>query len=855
MAATRRKDEEFGTSQLGIDPGTQASTPVDETAITPQETMLAQRESRMAAQPQRMPQPMGATGVNRPPAVSMGAVRGQEPGTRTNALGQTFDQSGRMTSMPSTGRWGAQTASDVAPQPTMQGGEFAAARGARAPIQGMQGTTPASERIESQKNVYERMREGDERALAQFEALPLDAQRAQIARARANAFNAFHGGQFVNPQLKAQRAFNQQPGAQPQYQPGQVVGSGTYGAVVVGARGAQMPFVQDPMNPNAGAIPVSANMSREEYVANTTPQQRQAARRMLMEQGGAVADQLQQIEQARSQMQASPTMRGRDGAPRGYVGQQEQQLQRLEDDLIYGAMRDPNSLISGRQRTAEERQRQTASEQRASQVERERAMKEEQTRNAKLYEQAYKEAETELRDPFAPRDERRIQALAAQKYMQAGGSVPGTRVGAGPGAGMMPAVSGQAPVQSGAPDSMQQEIYVDPASPVEFGQTADGKLFAMLPDNEIVAGMVFQGEAVALPRNARELALLPAGTKYVLPGDVSRNEAKVIVKPGEAGGLSEAARVSPQVERQRIEESAKKRAGARAEPIQQYQQDLDEYNRLQVDARRMAVESFNQKYGEGLLKTDAAGNPDFESLALRDRFQAGRSNLDARGAFAAEVENATLALAQERYQDKKVPAWVERVGTQITGVSKPRAPAGYEEGMEAGGVLPADVQAAEQEYYAGVGALKENVQAERLVSEGSRAWRATTMQGGKMSVNYKGQKIPAVRVRAGNVSAVLPRPETAEQVISLLREQRPFAVEQAGRAMPYKFDGSDPMIRQIYDPNVPRDISARLGAGQSNPGAVAAAEWTNRTFGYLPENVRKSIARTLLADAGYRLTG
>jgi hypothetical protein len=857
MAATRRKDEEFGTSQLGIDPGTQASTPVDETAITPQETMLAQREARMAAQPQRMPQPMGATGVNRPPAVSMGAVRGQEPGTRTNALGQTFDQSGRMTSMPNTGRWGMQTAADVAPQPTMQGGEFAAARGARAPIQGMQGTTPASERIESQKNLAERLiyarGEEEKRLERQFEALPERAREAQIARFKANERNRLAGRQVVNPQLEAQRAFNQRPEDQPQYQPGQVIGSGTYGAVVVGARGAQMPFVQDPMNPNAGAIPVSTNMSREEYVANTTPQQRQAARRMLMEQGGAVADQLQQIEQARSQMQASPTMRGRDGAPRGYVGQQEQQLQRLEDDLIYGAMRDPNSLISGRQRTAEERQRQTASEQRASQVERERAMKEEQTRNAKLYEQAYKEAETQLRDPFAPRDERRIQALAAQKYMQAGGSVPGT--GAGPGAGMMQSPAGQAPVQSGAPDSMQQEIYVDPASPVEFGQTADGKLFAMLPDNEIVAGMVFQGEAVVLPRNARELALLPGGTKYVLPGDVSRNEAKVIVKPGEAGGLSEAARVSPQVERQRIEEGAKKRAGARAEPIQQYQQDLDEYNRLQVDARRMAVESFNQKYGKDMLKADAAGNLDFESYALRDRFQIGRSNVDARGAFSTEVENAMLALAQERYQDGKVPAWVERVGTQITGVSKPRAPAGYEEGMEPGAVASEDVQAAEQEYYAGVGALKENVQAERLVSEGSRAWRATTMQGGRLSVNYKGQRIPAVRVRAGNVSAVLPRPETAEQVISLLREQRPFAVEQAGRAMPYKFDGSDPMIRQIYDPNVPRDISARLGAGQSNPGAVAAAEWTNRTFGYLPENVRKSIARTLLADAGYRLTG
>jgi len=129
------------------------------------------------------------------------------------------------------------------------------------------------------------------------------------------------------------------------------------------------------------------------------------------------------------------------------------------------------------------------------------------------------------------------------------------------------------------------------------------------------------------------------------------------------------------------------------------------------------------------------------------------------------------------------------------------------------------------------------------------------MRNGRMSISYKGQQIPAVRVRAGNVSTTLPRPETAEQAIMLMRDQKPFAIEQAGRAMPYKFDVSDPLIQQVFDPNVPKEISPRLGSAQANPGAVAAKEWAYRTFGYLPVNVRKSIAEAILADAGYRLTG
>jgi hypothetical protein len=770
--------------------------------------------------------------------------------------------------MPATVQTPSSAERDMGAQPAMASGTGISGYGpGGVPLT----TSSEKERIENQPNLYERMMAEEEgspkrqQLERQFNALPEAGRRAQEARAGANLglgeLPAF-GQTGPTPSQVAQGAYNQQralerggPQAQPQQAPraGQIIGDPQMGSMVVGVSGAQMPYVQDPMNPQGGALPISMGMTREQYTANITPQQRQGIRSMIMEQGGPVADQLQKIDEQRQALGTSPTVRNRDGSPRSYVGPQEQMLQQQEDDLLYGAMRDPSNIVSSRQRRAAEQERATSQEQRASQIEQERALKMEQQRNAKLFEQAYKEAESELTDPYSPRNEQQIQARAMQKYMQAGGSVPGARVGAGPGAGMMQPPS--AAPQSGAPDfSAQEGVYVDPSSPVDFDMTSGGSIVAILPDGEAMAAMNFKGQAVALPRSAAEVAMLPPGAKYVLPGEVSRGQGKILTKEGEAGGLSAAARVAPEQEQEQIRRGAERIATERGKPIAEYESQLDEYQRLEVDARKRAVDMFNQRYGEGLLKADASGKPDFESLALRDRFQAGRSTLDAKGAYENEVQKALLSLAQERYADGKVPSWVSRFGTEITGVEKPRAPEGFRKGMKPGEVGEEDISAARRSYFEAQGARPENVMAERMTQEASRAWRSSTMRNGKLFVTYQGQQLPATRVRVGDVTATMPRPETAEQVMALLRSQRPFAVEQAGRAMPYKFDPGDPMVQAVFGERN-KSIPANIGAGQQNAGANAAIQWANKTFGYLPMQVRKSIASALLAEAGYQLTG
>lgn len=856
-----RKPDPFEQSQLGTtsleEQGLGGQTP----ATFGSDPYAQMRQRSIPAEQQ---QTYGGQTVSpRPPmqnAPAMGAVRGG-PEITTSREGATFEN-GRMVSMPTTGIWGGQTTPTM---PSTAPSGFAQRRGLEGAAAAMQAPRTAAERIENQPNLFDRMmaaKEGSperQRLERQFNALPADARAAQ--QARWNPFGDEDPARLQQLRENAQSAFARVrgemrggPQGQPQYQPGQIVGSGQYGSVVVGAAGAQMPYVQDPMNPDAGALPVSAGMTRDQYMSNISSGQRQSIRSMLVEQGGPIADQLQQIERQRQSLATSPAMRGRDGAPRPYVGPQEQMLQQQEDDLIYGAMRDPSALMSNRQRMAAERERTTAQEQRASQVEMERQQKMQQQRNAKIFEQAYKEAESELSDPFQPRNERQIQARAMQKYMEAGGGITGMENGVGPGAGMLH--SAQPPAQSGAPDfSQEPSVYVDPSSPVDFQMTESGNIVTMLPDGEVMAGMNFQGQAVAMPRNAVEVGMLPPGTKYVLPGEVSRGQGKILTKEGTAGGLSEAARVPMAQEQEKIRAGAERMAGERAKTVQSYQKDLDEYNRLEIDARKRAVEMFNQKYGADLLKADASGNPNFESIALRDRFQPGRSNIDARGAFEAEVQTAMLGLAQERYQEEKQPpSWVSRVGTEITGIEKPKPPAGFREGMEPGAIAPEDIESARQEYFRAQGARPENVMAERLVDEASRAWRSAGMKRGKMVVTFRGQEMPATKVTVGGVTATMPRPETAEQVMALLRSQRPFAVEQAGRAMPYKFDPGDPMVQAVFGERN-KVIPANLGAGQANVGANAAIRWANETFGYLPLQVRKSIASALLAEAGYKLTG
>lgn len=897
-----RKPDPFEQSQLGTtsleEQGLGGQTP----ATFGSDPYAQMRQRSIPAEQQ---QTYGGQTVSpRPPmqnAPAMGAVRGG-PEITTSREGATFEN-GRMVSMPTTGMWGGQTTPTM---PSTAPSGFAQRRGLEGAAAAMQAPRTAAERIENQPNLFDRTQMGTpeqmERARREFAALPRDAQEAQIARTRARGMQEISETP-IDPRAEARRAFaiargeaGVGPQGQPQYQPGQIVGSGQYGSVVVGAAGAQMPYVQDPMNPNAGALPVSAGMTRDQYMSNISSGQRQGIRSMLVDQGGPIADQLQQIERQRQSLATSPAMRGRDGAPRPYVGPQEQFLRQQEDDLIYGAMRDPESMIAGRQRMAAERQRMEAAGARESQVAQERALAEQQKYNANLWKRAEAEVDAAIKQNAwdAPSENERLQRIF-RKFAEAGGQqqalMGNGQVGAGPGAGMMqPPAMG--PAQSGAPDFSAQELIVEQPPEIDFEQTQSGNWMARLPDNQIIKAIPFNGEILAFPSNRMEEAMLPPGTRYIKPGPAARGEDKVEVKSGQAGVPSAAARVAPEVEAATIKTAATAKAKERSSTVSQYRSQLDEYNRLMVDARRTAVEAFNKKYGTAtnsqLLKVDTAGNPNFNSTAMRDRF-GPESEVDPRGAYEAEINAAMMEAVKARYQDGKVPSWVNRVGTEITGVSEPQPPKGYQRTLyerviggdvdarstfsalpleeqerqraayesqapEEGQVGPQDIMAARQEYFQGIGAQPEMVSAERLISEASRVWRTPVMRDGRRTLTFQNRPIPAVNVRIGGVGATLPKPETAEQAVGLLLSGRPFAVEQDGMMLPFKMDRSNPMVQSIYnEPN--KSISSVKGAAQSNRGAVAARDLVDQSFGYLPQNVRNTIIQALLAHAGYNLTG
>lgn len=778
---------------------------------------------------------------------------------------------------------GGQASAMSAPAPTMAPGApsgFAQRRGLEGAAAAMQAPRTAAERIENQPNLFERMmaaKEGSperQRLERQFNALPADAQAAQQAR----------GG----------------PQAQPQYQPGQIVGSGQYGSAIVGAAGAQMPYVQDPMNPQAGALPVSAGMTRDQYMSNISSGQRQSIRSMLMEdpENTGRANQLRKLQEARNQIEQDPSGRFKDSNMRlrPYAEQELRKLEQQEDDLIYNAMRDPSALMSGRQRMAAERQRTEAAGARESQVAQERALAEQQKYNANLWKRAEAEVDAAIKQNAwdAPSENERLQRIF-RKFAEAGGQqqalMGNGQVGAGPGAGMMqtPAMG---PAQSGAPDFSAQELIVEQPTDVDFEQTQSGNWMARLPDNQIMKAIPWNGELLVFPQSRVEEAALPPGTRYIKPGPAARGEDKIEVKSGQADGPSAAARVAPEVESATIRTAATAKAKERSSAVSQYRSQLDEYNRLMVDARRTAVEAFNKKYGTAtnsqLLKVDTAGNPNFNSTAMRDRF-GPESEVDPRGAYEAEVNAAMMEAVKARYQDGKVPSWVNRVGTEITGVSEPQPPKGYQRTLyerviggdvdarstfsalpleeqerqraayesqapEEGQVGPQDIMAARQEYFQGIGAQPEMVSAERLISEASRVWRTPVMRDGRRTLTFQNRPIPAVNVRIGGVGATLPKPETAEQAVGLLLSGRPFAIEQDGMMLPFKMDRSNPMVQAIYnEPN--KSISSVKGAAQSNRGAVAARDLVDQSFGYLPQNVRNTIIQALLAHAGYNLTG
>ena len=740
-------------------------------------------------------------------------------------------------------------------------------------------------------------------------------------QARSNARWAFaNQQQFFDRQRAGLPGVpqNQQggPQAQPQYQPGQIVGSGQYGSAIIGAAGAQMPYVQDPMNPQAGALPVSAGMTRDQYMSNISSGQRQSIRSMLMEdpENTGRANQLRKLQEARNQIEQDPSGRFKDSNMRlrPYAEQELRKLEQQEDDLIYNAMRDPSAMMSGRQRMAAERQRTEAAGARESQVAQERALAQQQKYNANLWKRAEAEVDAAIKqsDFDAPSEDERLQRIF-RKFGEAGGQqealMGGGQVGAGPGAGMMqPPAMG--PAQSGAPDFSQQELIVEQPGDVDFEMTQDGKWVARLPDNQIMKAIPWNGELLVFPQSRVEEAALPPGTRYIKPGPAARGENKIEVKSGQVGGPSAAAQVAPEVEAKAIESKAVSKAKDRAATVGQYRTQLDQYNRLMVDARQQAVESFNKKYGTN-LQLDASGAPNFNDQNIQAKFgirpqwedvlqqTTGYSRgpsfkQDARGAFAAEVQNAMLGLVQSQFQDAdagKIPAWVDRVGNSITGVSQPQPPKGYQRTLyerviggdpdaaqqfstlpldeqerqravyesqapEEGQVGPQDIMAARQEYFQGIGAQPEMVSAERLLGEASKVWRTPVMRGGKRTLTFQNRPIDAVNVRIGGVSATLPKPANAEQAVGLMLSGRPFAIEQDGMVLPFKMDRSDPMVQSIYnEPN--KSISSVKGAAQSNRGAVAARDLVDQSFGYLPQNVRNTIIQALLAHAGYNLTG
>ena len=915
-----RKPDPLEQSQLGATAGTQATTSLEDQGVGGTQTPATfgsdpYAQMRQRSVPAEQQQTYGGQTVapRQQPAqqaAAMGAVRGG-PEITTGREGATF-QNGRMVSMPTTGMWGGQGTSGMpSPAPTMAPGApsgFAQRRGLEGAAAAMQAPRTAAERIENQPNLFDRTQMGTpeqmQRARREFAALPRDAQEAQMARTRARGMQQFSETP-INPRAEAQRAFAiargvPQAQAQPQYQPGQIVGSGQYGSAIVGAAGAQMPYVQDPMNPDAGALPVSAGMTRDQYMSNISSGQRQGIRSMLMEdpENTGRANQLRKLQEARNQIEQDPSGRFKDSNMRlrPYAEQELRKLEQQEDDLIYNAMRDPSAMMSGRQRMAAERQRTEAAGARESQVAQERALAQQQKYNANLWKRAEAEVDAAIKqsDFDAPSEDERLQRIF-RKFGEAGGQqealMGGGQIGAGPGAGMMqPPAMG--PAQSGAPDFSQQELIVEQPPDVDFEMTQDGKWVARLPDNQIMKAIPWNGELLVFPKSRVEEATLPPGTRYIKPGPAARGENKIEVKSGQADGPSAAARVAPEIESATIKTAATAKAKERSSAVSQYRSQLDEYNRLMVDARRTAVEAFNKKYGTAtnsrLLKVDTAGNPNFNSTAMRDRF-GPESEVDPRGAYEAEVNAAMMEAVKARYQDGKVPSWVNRVGTEITGVSEPQPPKGYQRTLyerviggdvdarstfsalpleeqerqraayesqapEEGQVGPQDIMAARQEYFQGIGAQPEMVMAERLLGEASKVWRTPVMRGGKRTLTFQNRPIDAVNVRIGGVSATLPKPANAEQAVGLMLSGRPFAIEQDGMVLPFKMDRSDPMVQSIYnEPN--KSISSVKGAAQSNRGAVAARDLVDQSFGYLPQNVRNTIIQALLAHAGYNLTG
>jgi hypothetical protein len=691
--------------------------------------------------------------------------------------------------------------------------------------------------------------------------------------------------------MRGREFVRQQSGQMQGGQPGATRGNneivGTFeGPAMQGTSGASMPVVVDPVT--GAALPASDRFSQKEYTENLSPRTRGQLLETLSAGDDAVGQSLKKMASDSQQIDADPKM-----SPAQKM-QAKQQLKNSQDQMIWSAMRDPTQLIATRRREQAAIERGDAQEQRQGQAAQERQAMLIQRRNTQLYQQAYKMAESKLSsDPFRSASPEEINSAALQIYLQSGGTMPGQdqsndsgmaipgndisndvgfSMSAPSGTAVAPGGMTNTAPKSGATDS----ISIDPQSPLDFQVTKSGSIVAMTPDGQPMRGMNFNGRAVAVPKNQAEIDLLPAGSLYVLEGEVRRGKMKEpIRKEGEVSGMSATGKEDPDKQEFDIASSVSTAGTKKSEKLAKVRAEYAEYETLLQDAKRVAGEKLTAESGK--QAATETGEPILGNITPRTT--KGSKQLNEQGVWDAEVQTALVELAGAKYGDKEKlpPSWVKRSGSKITGVDAPVGPEGFDPKSDAAN----DANLSEQEqaqvrqdYFGSKGTTESEVYMERLLDESKKSVGAVTFdRSGKQSVTVAGRTYPAVSVKVGNTSGRLPtaamqpgktEEDVARDALSLMISGKPFAIDVQGKMVPFKFDAKDPYFKAFALAKTVEsgEISALQGAANKSLGAKAAFNFVNQVFGNLPVKSRKYILDNILTNqqlgknfGGYSLTG
>jgi hypothetical protein len=621
------------------------------------------------------------------------------------------------------------------------------------------------------------------------------------------------------------------------------------GPMLRGADGTSMPFVQDPVT--GYTLPISSESSAEDFARNLDPKVRAQTLEVLADGNDPVAQEFQRIDMNMQRVDVDPRL-----SPRQKQAAKDQ-LKKQQDGLLWSAMRDPRQLVSSRGRQQAQQEAEKERENRQSIAIQERLDKQRQQQNARMYQDAYKRAKQELEtDPFQAVSEDEIRNRAQQLYMQqaaqTGAMSPGSQ----------PATSAQpAPAQSGAPDLSNQNIAIEPGSPIDFQQAPNGALVTMVPNPDdparptMIRGANFNGRAVAVPRNQAELDMLPPGSLYILEGAVRRGEMREPKrKEGDVPGLQGASAETPEAQDFAIREEATKLGEPRTKATAEYQTKKSEYDNMVQEAKNRAARELGVVLGAG-------GQPSFEAVGGGERTgkDSRSSEVDPKGQWANAVQKQLIAVAEERYGagGKAPPEWIRRRGEEIIAVDAPPAPK-YGENAAA-----EEMAKARTDYFSKRGTSEFKVRNERMLNE-ARSSYTVSLRGGKPTVQVGNRSYPGVRIREGNMQAVLPtvesgnRPpqEVANEALALLTSGKPFAIDIGGRMVPFKLDRNDPRLKaMIENPN--KTLSLTNGQIGNNPGVKAAISYIDDVFGYLPVSARKHVLDRMLNNprlGGYTLT-